>query len=560
MTANIEEDKESTKDDTQILLTNSMSVLQEKKIHDRILNLWEKNRCLVSENLRGFIPLQPSEEFVLKNYEGARQELGADVTADMKISKHVTEEEIHHRIQVMWELERSIVPAEVQHLIPLCATSEYVAEKYSLAEKELHDTAKTDLDANVTKNVTDEDIYSRIQVMWESERAVVPLHVQHLLPLRASSNYVAEKYAVVKQQLYDNRSVDPEIPISLNATNQSGATVRESDLSRGFAKKINDTNDSTRKRSLCSTLSGIDMMLSEESYLSEDLVYQEEVTFASSIDILGKHASGTRCKFEGFLTTQQQSSLEPRTFKVDVSSKKKSKSNGKSSDAVETEDKSTLEFILLDRLGPVRVLLRDQLVESFMTQLTEQPKNVNLIVSMNPCRVAEVQKNDWNGKLLTSMGMLQGETSNPSRCGTIISFPGCASSQFLTDASFAAPEPPLCICNFAAVASKLVSPYRATFRGMVANMMSLDYNQNGIPKKKFSLVDPNGAWLPCLALYHNATNKVLVDGNEVILYFGTGRGVLGANAPSVYCMRDACILLVSRHTVLWPLRTEIELQ
>ena len=90
--------------------------------------------------------------------------------------------------------------------------------------------------------------------------------------------------------------------------------------------------------------------------------------------------------------------------------------------------------------------------------------------------------------------------------------------------------------------------------------MALDYNQTGIPKKKFSLVDPNGAWLPCLALYHNAKNKVLVDGNEVILYFGTGRGVLGANAPSVYCMRDACILLVSRHTVLWPLRTEIELQ
>ena len=156
--------------------------------------------------------------------------------------------------------------------------------------------------------------------------------------------------------------------------------------------------------------------------------------------------------------------------------------------------------------------------------------------------------------------MLQGEASNPSRRGTIISFPQTASSQFLTDAKFAAPEPPLCICNFAAFASKMVSPYRATFRGMVANTMSLDYNQNGAPKRKFSLVDPNGAWLPCLALYQNATNKCLVDGNEVVLYFGTGRGVLGGNAPSVYFMKDACIILVTKHLVLWPLRTEVELQ
>ena len=100
MTANIEEDKESTKDDTQLLLTNSMSVLQEKKIHDRILNLWEKNRCLVSENLRGFIPLLPSEEFVLKNYEGARQELGADVTR------------ARNRVQMEWESSANGVEIE----------------------------------------------------------------------------------------------------------------------------------------------------------------------------------------------------------------------------------------------------------------------------------------------------------------------------------------------------------------------------------------------------------------------------------------------------------------
>ena len=229
-------------------------------------------------------------------------------------------------------------------------------------------------------------------------------------------------------------------------------------------------------------------------------------------------------------------------------------------DPVETEDKSILEFILLDYLGPVSVILRDKLVESFMAQLTEQPKSGNLIVHINPCRVAETPRNEWNGKSLTSMGVLQGEVSNASRSGTVISFSRTASSQFLINAQYAPPEPPACICNFAAFASKLVSPYRATFRGQIANVMPLDYNEKSIPKRKFSLVDPNGAWFTCWAMHQNATEKCLVNGNEVVLYFGTGRGVLGGNVPSVYFMKNACIVLVTKHLFPWPLRTEVELQ
>ena len=73
-------------------------------------------------------------------------------------------------------------------------------------------------------------------------------------------------------------------------------------------------------------------------------------------------------------------------------------------------------------------------------------------------------------------------------------------------------------------------------------------------------MDPNGAWLKCWAMHQNATEKSLVNGNEVVLYFGTGRGVLGSNAPSVYLLKNACILLVTKHLFLRPLRTEIELQ
>ena len=90
--------------------------------------------------------------------------------------------------------------------------------------------------------------------------------------------------------------------------------------------------------------------------------------------------------------------------------------------------------------------------------------------------------------------------------------------------------------------------------------MPLGYNQSGVPKKKFLLVDRNGAWLTCWAPNQNAMNKCLVDGFEVVLYFGTGRGSLGGNPPSVYLLKDACIFPITKHLLVWPLRTEIELQ
>ena len=214
----------------------------------------------------------------------------------------------------------------------------------------------------------------------------------------------------------------------------------------------------------------------------------------------------------------------------------------------------------MDQTGPVLVILRDKVADSFLAQLTEQPKNTSLLVSLTPCRVGEQQKNDWNGTLLTPMGMLQSESMNASRSGTIITFPQTPTSTFLQQTQYAAPDATMCISNFGAFASKFVSPFRATFRGMIVNVMALDYNQAGTPKKKFALVDRNGAWINCWAMHQNAMHNCLTDGYEIVLYFGIGRGNLGSCPPAVYFLKDACILPVTKHLFQWPLRTEVEVQ
>ena len=159
------------------------------------------------------------------------------------------------------------------------------------------------------------------------------------------------------------------------------------------------------------------MMLSGECFSADVCVNDDDLVFSSSAEIVGHLAPGTRCKFEGYLTPVVSSMLQPKSYQVGVASpKKKSRTNGNVTEQLETEDKAVLQFTLLDRTGPVCVVLRDKLVDSFMQQLTEQPKDVNLIVSLIPCRVGEPNKNDWNGKLLTAMGVLQGENLSHFLC------------------------------------------------------------------------------------------------------------------------------------------------
>ena len=81
-----------------------------------------------------------------------------------------------------------------------------------------------------------------------------------------------------------------------------------------------------------------------------------------------------------------------------------------------------------------------------------------------------------------------------------------------------------------------------------------------LDKRTFTLVDDAGTWIRCCALGLTARARALANGNEVVLYFGTGRGGLGSSPGMVYFMKDSLAVLVGRRADVPTKRVEIPVQ
>ena len=58
----------------------------------------------------------------------------------------------------------------------------------------------------------------------------------------------------------------------------------------------------------------------------------------------------------------------------------------------------------------------------------------------------------------------------------------------------------------------------------------------------FNLVDEEGSYLQCCAMYQHCDHQQLVNGQDIIIYFATGRGPLGSVPGMLYMYNDAFIL------------------
>lgn len=63
------------------------------------------------------------------------------------------------------------------------------------------------------------------------------------------------------------------------------------------------------------------------------------------------------------------------------------------------------------------------------------------------------------------------------------------------------------------------------------------------------MVDESNAWISCLALNRNAFSKAVVEGFEVVFFFGTGRGPVGASPGCLCAMEDLLSLPVAEMLV-----------
>ena len=159
--------------------------------------------------------------------------------------------------------------------------------------------------------------------------------------------------------------------------------------------------------------------------------------------------------------------------------------------------------------------------------------------------------------MLTNIRVLQSVLPYPSRPGTENSLCGHPTSPYWINAQYQAPVYPFCVTNFQMIEDKLRAPFRASIRGVVMDVLDSDFSLAGIPKRLFQLIDDGGRWIRCCALGRNSLSKCLVEGFEIAIYFGTGRGPLSATPGLLYVMKDAMIVPIARKEFVRPKTTEM---
>ena len=229
-------------------------------------------------------------------------------------------------------------------------------------------------------------------------------------------------------------------------------------------------------------------------------------------------------------------------------------------------DNSAIDAVLLDKTGAVMVVVFGELANELSHEANElsekenRGEKVSRIVEIDKARIVPMTKSDWNGELLCRMNVLWTVKRVNSDPGTSIRFLDQASASGLTTASFVVPPASCCIKKFSALGSQLTAPFRGTFHGVIMDVVPLDYTQAGNPKRQFSLVDSYGTYILCVAHVQNAGSKAIVEHQEVVIYFGTGRKSIGRIPGMLYLMKDAIIFPVgSPRVVTQPKRQLLEI-
>ena len=135
-------------------------------------------------------------------------------------------------------------------------------------------------------------------------------------------------------------------------------------------------------------------------------------------------------------------------------------------------------------------------------------------------------------------------SANPlaNRPGTTVTIRESPLSPFLLNEAYVAPTPPACIDQLSNILGKCQAPFRVTLRGVIADLSEMQVTVSEADKRSFNLVDDAGTWIKCCAIGMPARSLALVNGNEVVLYFCTGRHGIGTSPGMVYLMKDSLVV------------------
>ena len=211
---------------------------------------------------------------------------------------------------------------------------------------------------------------------------------------------------------------------------------------------------------------------------------------------------------------------------------------------------------LLRNQGAIHAALWNELAEQVcdlwrsVQERRQRGERVVPIIELLKFRIQGLAKNKWNGESLTQIRILSSADGIDGADGSTLSTLARASAENMTSMTFTVPSSSFCVSSFRSLRNKLTSPFRVTLKGKIVDLQGTELSQSGQPKRVFDLLDNSGLYIKCCAQKHNCESTALHNYQEIVVYFGTGRGPIGGSPGMVYLMKDAMIIPVGQPSPL----------
>ena len=295
-----------------------------------------------------------------------------------------------------------------------------------------------------------------------------------------------------------------------------------------------------------SAVSGVEALLSASAFQVATPTPQSSPSYACSRDILEEKFVDGNGIYEGFIVWHDS---QPRVVMASPSGLSTSPAKRFSNGETKVE-KPVLDVMVSDLTGPIQFTLWGDYATRFLEEkarIEASDTHAKIIFRIQKFRIGNVQKNEWNGPILTSTKILHTRDSSEKTTGSEMGLSTSGSSPYLSGVRFQVPNGGACITNFAACKAKLAAPpFRATLSGIIVNVQPLLESQKGEAKKYFDLVDKSGSWIPCCAIGMNAMSRVIAENYEVVIYYASGRGQIGDSKGCVYLFKDSLAIPVGK--------------
>jgi len=397
------------------------------------------------------------------------------------------------------------------------------------------------------------EVETLVRHKWQLQCTSAPAWMRAILPADPPAEFWSAEYYTCMAELVENLRKQKEVEAVRAASGRDAAepTLLRAKISVGkAASSLRGAAEAMllRGRSWegqapqdveaepAGVVFGMDAIMAGTAY-AEDITEPQDdsqVSFIGSLSLLLDAEVGARVHYEGKLVYGDPSPRELPSKEASGSPRERFFQCKESN-----ESNTVCDILMTDNTGPVIITLWEDLVHSWYATMGNP---ATPYIRLTNLRVAEVPRTEWNGTSLTRIRVLHSTTSTTLRSGTTLSRMAEPTSPYLTRFTFTIPEAPACIGQFFSLQSKLRAPFRITLRGIIDDLSEMLLTQQDSKKRTFILVDGAGMWLRCCALGRCAQSRCLENGNEVILYYGTGRGARGSSPGMVYFMKDSLIV------------------